>query len=74
MVFFQRHEFGFEDKSVSTTIPNNDVARLMYYLHCACYTIEYDDMDVSRNNSNKIFEISQVSHQLLAAQSVIIAG
>lgn len=31
--------------TVSTTIPDNDVAKLMYYLSCVCTTIICDDDD-----------------------------
>ncbi|CAF4057658.1 unnamed protein product [Rotaria sp. Silwood1] len=34
----------------------------------------FQSVKLCGNNSNKIFEISQVSYQLLVAQSVIIAG
>jgi hypothetical protein len=35
--------------TVSTTVPNNDVAKLMYYLSCVCTTIIYDeDEDIRR--------------------------
>jgi hypothetical protein len=117
MALFQRNQIGFKQTSVSTTVPNNDVARLMYYFHCVCSAIEYNDSDVSRyrnyqnyasltyneircllvlcltlspdefddkvffqsdalcgDSFNRFYEISQVSHQLLAVQSIVIAG
>ena len=48
-----------------------------------CYTLSPDVFDdkvffrsdaLCGNSSNKFFEISQVSHQLLAVQSIVIAG
>ena len=117
MALIQRNQFGFRQTPVSATIPNNDVARLMYYLDVVCNTIDYNDADVSRfrnynnwwslsfndirvllvlcltispdildnkvffqsdalcgDSSNKFYEISQVSHQLLAVESIVIAG
>ena len=48
MAFFQRNQFGFKQTSVPVTIPNNDVARLMYYFDVVCNTIDYNDADISR--------------------------
>jgi hypothetical protein len=117
MAFFQRNQFGFKQTSVPVTVPNNDVARLMYYFDCVCEAIDYKDTDVSRyrnfrnysslsyneirvllalcltispdvldnkvffhsdalcgNSANKLYEVSQVSHQVMAVQSIVIAG
>ena len=117
MALFQRNQFGFKDTSTTASVPNNDVARLMYYFDCVCTAIKYNDSDVSRyrnyanyasltyneirtllvlcltlspdefddkvffhsdalcrGDGNKFYEISQVSHQLLAVQSIVIAG
>jgi hypothetical protein len=117
MAFLQRNQIGFKDTTVSATVPDNDVARLMYYFDSVCSAIEYNDTDVSRyrnyqnyssltyneirvllvlcltlspdefddkvffhsdalcgNLGNRFYEVSQVSHQLLAVQSIVIAG
>ena len=117
MAFLQRNQFGFKRTSSDTTVPDNDVARLMYYFNCVCAAIEYNDSDVRiyrdfRNYSsltynhirvlislclalspdefdNKVFfhsdalcgdsgnvfyDVSQVRHQFLVAESVVIAG
>ncbi|CAF1357537.1 unnamed protein product [Rotaria sordida] len=117
MAYLQRNQFGFEANSSPVTVPDNDVARLMYYFDCVCDAIEYDDSDLNRyrnyrnwsslsyeerrvllalcltfspdvfdnkvffqsdalcgDRSNKFYKISQVSHQLLAVQSIVIAG
>ncbi|CAF4650137.1 unnamed protein product [Rotaria sp. Silwood2] len=29
-------------------IPNNDIAKIMYYLNCVCHCIDYDDSDIDR--------------------------
>jgi len=117
-VVFQRNEFSVECTSTSVTVPNNDVARLMYYLNCVCAAIDCNrDPDIQRftnyrnwaslsiadknalivlcytfspdvfsnrvffhsdelcgDSSNKFYRINQVRHQLLAAESIVIAG
>jgi hypothetical protein len=115
---FQRNEISLECTSSSVTVPNNDVARLMYYLNCVCTAIDcnrdpeiqrftnynnwhYLSIDEQRqlhalcytfspdvfnnrvffhsdelcgSSSNKFYRISQVRHQLVAAESIVIAG
>jgi hypothetical protein len=117
MAYLQHNQFGIKDISVNANVPQNDIARLMYYLNCVCSSIEYNDNNISRyrkynnwaqlfnedlrllvvicytlspdlfdnkvffhsdalcgNDSNKFYEINQVSHQLLAVESIVIAG
>ncbi|CAF2952854.1 unnamed protein product [Rotaria sp. Silwood2] len=55
MALLQRNEFGIKDIGRSVTVPNNDVAKLMYYLNCVCFSIDCnDDPDIRRltNYSN----------------------
>lgn len=117
-VYFQQDEIGFKHTGVTVTIPNNDVARLMYYLKCVCTAVECDeDTEIQRftryqnwgylsideqkmllalcytfspdifdgkvffesdalcgDSLNDFLEISQVRHQFLAAESIVIAG
>ncbi|CAF1650472.1 unnamed protein product [Adineta ricciae] len=48
-VVLHRNEFSLEENSVSVTVPNNDVARLMYYLNCVCTAIDCNrDPDIQR--------------------------
>lgn len=117
MALFQRNQYGLRPTSVRVTVPDNDIARLMYYLNCVFYTIEYDDQDVRKYRDyqrwsmlshaeqrvvwflaltfspdefdgkvffqsdalckdlgNQFYEFSEVSNQLLAVQSILIAG
>lgn len=116
---FNRNEIEMESKSQATTVADNDIAKLMYYLNSACYTIGCNnDPEIRRftnwsnwnslsideqqqlfvicnacspdifinnkvffqsdalcmNRSNEFYEISQVSNQLVASESIIIAG
>ena len=117
MAFLQRNQIGLRDTSVDASVPNNDIARLMYYFKCVCSAIEYTDNDMNRyknyhnwsslsyneirllitlcyalnpgvfddkvffqsdalcgDSPNRFLEISQVSHQLLAVRSIVVAG
>lgn len=117
-VFVQRNEVGIRHTGVTVQVPNNDVARLMYYLNCVCTAVECEqDADIRRFTSyqnwshlstdgqaillrlcyefspdvfdgkvffhndalcgdslNDFIEISQVRQQLMAVESIIIAG
>ncbi|CAF4462478.1 unnamed protein product, partial [Rotaria magnacalcarata] len=48
MAYVQRNRIGFHDTSVPANVPNNDVARLMYYLNCVYTVIEYNDNNIRR--------------------------
>ena len=118
MAFVQRNRFGFKDVGHTVNVPNNDVAKLMYYFSCVCSAIECDmtpqmrrfanynnymHMSINEvrqlialcymfspdvfndkvffqsdalcgNSPNNFYEISQVSNNLLAVSSIIIAG
>ena len=117
MALFFRDQFSLRPTSSRVTVPDNDLAKLMYYLNCVFTAIEYKDQDVRKyrnyNNwslltdaeqrmvlwlalalspdefdgkvffhsdelcgdrSNKFYELSQVRHQFLAVQSVLVAG
>lgn len=118
MAALQRKQIQIRDVSGGLAdIPNNDIAKVMYYLNCACYCVDYSDNDVrrftnydnwaslsneedymvfllalilspdillgkvffpsdalSRDTSNRFYEISQVNHQLVVASSLVIAG
>lgn len=117
MALFSRNQFGLRPTSSRVTVPDNDRARLMYYLNCVFSAIEYNDQDVRKyrnyhnwsllNNAeqrmvfllaltlspdefdgkvffqsdqlcgdcgNKFYEFSQVRHQVLAVQSILVAG
>jgi hypothetical protein len=116
--YLQSNEIEIERFGTLVNVPNNDVARLMYYLQCVCTAIECDqDSDIQRytnynnwarlsieeqkallvvcytfspdvlddkvffhsdalcgNSANEFYRINQVRHQILAAESIIIAG
>ena len=117
-VYYERDEVRLELSGHRVTVADNDVARLMYYLHCVCTAIDCNNDDNIRRfidydrwsslsaaeqvalialcytfspdvfidkvffNSdalcgdlgNQFYKIHQVRSQLLAAESIVIAG
>jgi hypothetical protein len=117
-LYMQSNDVSAKRTGVVAKIPNNDVARLMYYMQCVCTAINCDnDPDMQRftnyntwarlstdeqkllivacaaaspdilnnlvffhsdelcgNSRNEFYTIKQVRNQVLAAESIIIAG
>ena len=48
MALLWRDQNRLRSKGVRVAVPDDDVARLMYYLDCVFTAIEYEDEDVSR--------------------------
>ncbi|CAF3092844.1 unnamed protein product, partial [Rotaria sp. Silwood2] len=59
--YLQHNKIGLRDLTVAVTVPDNDIARLMYYFESVCYTIEYDDSDVQRYRNYAYW--SSLSHE-----------
>jgi len=118
MAAIVQRQIGMKDCGSPANVPNNDVARLMYYFNCVCGAVECDKTPemqrlsnyanyaylsanevrllislcylfspdvfedkvffqsdaLCKNNGNKFYEISQVSNQILAVRSIVIAG
>jgi hypothetical protein len=119
MAYFHYDTLNVTRTSREVNIPENNVARLMYYLHIVCDLIEYDDRNLDRlrdfknyhritnaelrllylacaalepdlligkvmfededgdlcgRSTNRIYELSQIQHDLLAISSIFIAG
>ncbi|CAF1014583.1 unnamed protein product [Didymodactylos carnosus] len=118
MSYWQRNSIqDVRRYGTTVNVPNNDVAKCMYYLNCVCNVIEYDDDNIQRyknyenwrnlsdyedylvfilcltlspdefedrvffqdddlcgDSANQFYEIGQVRHHLVAAQSIVIAG
>ncbi len=68
MAFLQRNQIGLRETGIAASIPNNDVARLMYYFNCVCYAIEYTDNDMQRyRNYRNWSSLSYTEVRLLVA-------
>lgn len=54
MAGFNSTEYDFAKFGETVTVPNADIAKIMYYIDCVCTVIEYNDQDLSRyrNYSN----------------------
>lgn len=48
MAFLQRNRVNLRPDSVRVEVPDNDIARIMYYLNCVLSVIEYKDQDMQR--------------------------
>ena len=48
MAYAERQQFQIRDTTKVANVPNNDIAKLMYYLNCVCYCINYNDNDIQR--------------------------
>lgn len=66
MTFLRQDQYKIKKVPAIGTVPNNDIARLMYYLNCACYTVEYNDRNISRyRNYNNWSSLSNEEIRLL---------
>ena len=56
----QQHALPCLDTTKPINIPNNDLAKVMYYLDCICYCIDYRDRHIQRyTNYTKSSLLSQ---------------
>ncbi|UJR38724.1 hypothetical protein I4U23_031389 [Adineta vaga] len=66
MAYLQHNQYGIKDVGHSVNIPQNDTARLMYYLDCACNAVNYRDNDINRyRNYNNWAQLSNEDIRLL---------
>ncbi|CAF3597048.1 unnamed protein product [Rotaria sp. Silwood1] len=48
MAFFNLNTYDISRSSRRVKVPDNSIAKLMYYLDCMCTLIEYDESDLNR--------------------------
>jgi len=48
MAMWQQSNIGVREYGTTVSIPDNDVARCMYYLNCVCAVIDSDDTSIRR--------------------------
>jgi hypothetical protein len=48
MAMWQQSNIGVREYGTTVSVPDNDVARCMYYLNCVCAVIDYDDTSIRR--------------------------
>ncbi|CAF2941982.1 unnamed protein product [Rotaria sp. Silwood2] len=48
MAMFQSTNYDVKAFGRNVTIPNADIAKIMYYIDCVCTMIEYNDRDIQR--------------------------
>lgn len=62
---FQRDENGFERTDAVVTIPNNDVARLMYYLYCVSIAVDCNhDQNIQRFKDYQNWRFLSIEEQI----------
>ncbi|CAF1095215.1 unnamed protein product [Rotaria sp. Silwood1] len=66
MAVFQRREIDVQRTGVTASVPNNDIAKCMYYLKCVCTTIECDDANILRfTNYNNYWALSDEEDEIV---------
>jgi hypothetical protein len=48
MAYLERQQTNIRDTTSVADVPNSDIAKIMYYLNCVCYCIDYNDNDIRR--------------------------
>jgi hypothetical protein len=48
MAMYQQSNYGIRETGTTASVPNNDVARCMYYIKCVCSVIDCNDANILR--------------------------
>lgn len=66
MAYLERQQTQIRDTTKVANVPNDDIAKLMYYLNCVCYCIDYNDNDIKRyTNYSRWASLSDEEDQLV---------
>jgi hypothetical protein len=48
MAMFQSTNYDFKKTGITVSVPDADIAKIMYYISCVCTVIDYKDNDIKR--------------------------
>lgn len=66
MALFNATKFEIKKNGTVTSVPNADIAKIMYYINCVCTVIEYKDNDIDRyRNYNNWRNMSDEEDRLI---------
>lgn len=67
MAVVNRTDIDLQDTSETCTVPNDPVAKLMYYLNCMCSVLQLDDdPDINAlRNYNNYYQLGHVDRNVL---------
>ena len=69
LLIIKRNEIELKYTTVSVTVPNNDVAHLMYYLDCVLTAIQMEqDSDVRRFTSYNNWSYLSIDEQKVTSR------
>jgi hypothetical protein len=66
-------EFGVKDTTVSTVIPNDDIARLMYYLHCIDGCLKIAGLDYGLTDYRNYRRLSPQDRRRVVEWAMLLA-
>ena len=73
MAFLNLNSFDLSPSGRSVSVPNNSIAKLMYYLDCMCSLIEYDESNLNRLRDYKNYDdLSNIELRLLYVTCVTL--
>jgi hypothetical protein len=65
-------EFGVKDTSVRTVVPNDDIARLMYYLHCIDACLQIASLDYALTDYRNYRRLSPQGRRLVVEWATLL--
>ncbi|CAF4245016.1 unnamed protein product, partial [Adineta steineri] len=66
MAVYQQSNYGIRETGTTTSVPNNDIARCMYYLKCVCAVIDCNDANILRyTNYNNYWILSDSEDEIV---------
>ncbi|CAF2646784.1 unnamed protein product [Rotaria sp. Silwood2] len=73
MAFFHLNTYDISRSSQQVKVPDNGIAKLMYYLDCMCTLIEYDESNLNRLRDYKNYDdLTDIEIRLLYVSCVTL--